>query len=121
MRGVETTVRALGWARVRHLATALLCFVFVVVMLNIRTELAERMRAGVSHGTATSVVSAWIARGIPATETVLAAIGWAAFVAGCVALYHLREWLGKGRRFRNQRRRAANELLRADFRRTGRI
>jgi hypothetical protein len=37
------------------------------------------------------------------------------------AIYNMREWRGKGRRYRTQRRRVANELLRADFRRSGRF
>lgn len=95
VRGIETTVRALSWARVRHFGIGVVCAVLCVTAFSARNRLAS------SHTSAT-----WVS-----------AAEWLCLVAGGLGWYHLREWRGKGRRYRNQRQRAANELLRADFRR----
>lgn len=56
-----------------------------------------------------------------ALRAVTTAVEWLTIFAIGGALYNLREWRGKGRRYRDQRRRVANELLRADFRRSSRF
>lgn len=96
MGRVETSVRALRWARVRHFIVGILCAALSVTAFSARNRLA-------GHHTSPLWVSA---------------AEWTCLVAGGLAWYQWHEWRGKGRRCRNQRQRAANELLRADFRRT---
>jgi hypothetical protein len=77
-------------------------------------------------------VAAWTAQSTPATgsgesatravrRAATTVVEWLMIFAVVGALYNLREWSGKGRRYRNQRRRVANELLRTNFRRLGRF
>jgi hypothetical protein len=114
--GIETTVRALVWARVRHLVVGIACGLLAVLAFSVHNRVAERMTDPRAPGADGPGASAWIARALPAVpwSTITE---WAMLVGGALAWYHLRQWRGKGRRYRNQRQRAANELLRADFRR----
>jgi hypothetical protein len=78
----------------RHLRHAILrhCIVAILSALVALTLFVNALR--LRHG--------------PSTGTLV--------VAG-IAYYHFRQCCGKTRRYFNQRHRAANELLRADFRR----
>jgi hypothetical protein len=89
---VETTVRDLTRAIVRHFLCAVLGAVVTVALFTVATSLAY--------------TSSW--RNVVLGLLVIAAI---------VTRYHFAEFRGKTRRYFNQRHRAANELLRADFRR----
>jgi hypothetical protein len=113
---METTVRALAAARIRHFVLGIVLGAVAYGVLAIGAAVSARRHPVTGHVTVQAMtIWEFTARWVPA------AIGPKAFAwTGCVlvllALYHLREWRGKGRRYRNQRRRAANELLRADFR-----
>jgi hypothetical protein len=121
VRGIETTVRALVWARVRHLVTGVLCGLLATLAFSVRNRLTERVHNGGVPVADGSGVAAWVAEALPSTSVSITVAEWTMLVGSALAWYHLREWRGKGRRYRNQRRRAANELLRADFRRAGRV
>ena len=115
MRGIETTVRALARARVRHFVVGVGCGLLAVLAFNVHNRLTERMHGPHVRGVDSSGAAAWVADALPATQGSTSITEWTMLVAGALAWYHLHEWRGKGRRYRNQRRRAANELLRADF------
>jgi|HubBroStandDraft_6_1064221.scaffolds.fasta_scaffold174359_2 hypothetical protein len=63
-------------------------------------------------------IAAGISASHSARRAATTAVEWLTIFAVVGALYNLREWSGKGRRYRNQRRRVANELLRVDLRRS---
>jgi len=98
---METTARDLGYARNRH-------FFYGVVFAGVTIALWQHARVLAAEPRSESSRS-------------LILIGWSAIAAALFAFYQLWQWRRKGRRYRYQRLRAANELLRADFRRTGRI
>jgi hypothetical protein len=122
---METTVRALRLARIRHLVVGLLLGAAAVVLVSpgarwhaigpLLTRVAART-AQSSPGTASGASVSRSARRVVTT-----AVEWLTIFAIGGAPYNFREWRGKGRRYRNQRRRVANELLRADFRRSSRF
>jgi hypothetical protein len=118
---METTVAGLTRARIRHFISGVGCLALSLGAAVVGAKLDERAHLQRSaHAPAGHDVVSFLASALPATERMLAVLGWIALVAFVVALYHLWQWRGKGRRYRNQKHRAANELLRADFRRTGR-
>jgi len=121
---METTVRALRLAGIRHLVFGLLLGAAALVLVSpwARRHTIGPVLTRVAASTAQSSLSS--ASGASASRSarrvVTTAVEWLAIFAIGGALYNLREWRGKGRRYRNQRRRVANELLRADFRRSSR-
>jgi hypothetical protein len=119
VRGIETTVRALVRARVRHFVVGVGCGLLAVLAFNVHNRLTERMHDPRVRSVDSSGVASRVADVLPVTQGSTSITEWTMLVAGALAWYHLREWRGKGRRYRNQRRRAANELLRADFQRCG--
>jgi hypothetical protein len=117
---METTVRALVWARVRHFVVGVVCVGLAYGAFTVRNELAERERR-IAPAELDAGLVAWVARRLPATDGMISGAEWMAIIAVGAAWYQLREWRGKSRRYRNQRLRAANELLRGDFRRHDRF
>ncbi|HWZ60619.1 MAG TPA: hypothetical protein VNW46_16675 [Gemmatimonadaceae bacterium] len=89
---METTVRDLTRAIVRHFVLAVLGAVLTAALFTVATRL-----------TPTS----------PLRDLVPPLL----MISAIVTYYHFAEFRGKTRRYFNQRHRAANELLRADFRR----
>jgi hypothetical protein len=123
---METTVDELRRARWRHFALAI---VFGAITLGatllgstLQTRYDREARRapaaatlGITHaGKAGAARLGSVARSEPVIAT---AVMWVAIVSVVVFFYHFQQWRGKSRRFYNQRHRAANELLRADFRR----
>jgi hypothetical protein len=117
VRGIETTVRALGRARVRHFAIGVMCGALAVLAFIVHDQLVKPLR-GTEVLRSDVGIAAWVAHRVPATAAMVTISEWVMLIAGGLAWYHLREWRGKARRYRNQRHRAANQLLRADFRRS---
>jgi hypothetical protein len=123
---METTVRALKLARVRHLVVGLVLGAAALVLISpqARRSVLEPVVTRVTALTAQSApgnASAVSASSRSARRVMTTAVEWLTIFAVVGALYNLREWRGKGRRYRNQRRRVANALLRADLRRSGRF
>jgi hypothetical protein len=112
---METTVRALVAARIRHFVLGIVLGAVAYGVLEIGAAVSARRHLVTAHVAPAMTIWDFTARWVPATIS-SKAFAWTGCVLALLALYHLREWLGKGKRYRNQRRRAANELLRADFR-----
>jgi len=98
---METTVRDLGHARIRHVLYAVVFAGVSIALWHYGQALASDPLSGSSRS--------------------LKLIVWGAGLTALSAAYQLWQWRRKTRRYRYQRLRAANQLLRADFRRTGRI
>lgn len=115
---METTVKDLRRARVRHL---LLGAALVVASLLI-WRLGDVVANPPSRRQRGTVVNANVSGiGFHSTQRALAMITLIVAVTTVLAIYHLWQWRRKTRRYHYQRRRAANELLRADFKATGRV
>ena len=121
---METTVRALARARVRHFVLGVLFAVAAGGALRAGSTLdAKRAQAHRSAVAQLSIGKRSTPPGgaiekVPASSSTITVLTWFALVCSVAAWYHLREWRGKTRRYHNQRHRAANEELRADFRRS---
>lgn len=118
---METTVAALNRARIRHFVVGVGCLTLSVASAVVGSYLDERLHPRGLFPDARGGLLWNMAHDLPPTERTLSLVSWVALIALLFGLYQLWQWRGKGRRYRNQRHRAANELLRADFRRTGRL
>jgi hypothetical protein len=115
---METTVQDLRRARLRHL---LLGVVLALASLLIwRLGVAVALMPGIGQR-GVAVRASHFGIGVAPTERALEIITLVTATTTVLAVYHLWQWRRKTRRYQYQRRRAANELLRADFKATGRV
>lgn len=121
---METTVRSLATAIVRHAACGVTLGAAAISLFVIDLDIHDRYESAIG------VLGAWrpgppatdtlsrLADALPASAPTFTVVAILMLAAGLAAAYHAWQWDRKTRRYLTQRRRSANELLRADFRRT---
>ena len=111
---MEITVGDLQRSRYRHLLWCLAAGALTGLLMRAITVMAAARRA---HGI--SVTTMHVRFGLAGSAFTIDRYDlavWGTLLAMVVTIYQFWQWRRTSRRYRGQRRRAANELLREDFR-----